>query len=103
MLTGDISAASAGAQTGSLLVGTFVAAVAYGYLFWRTGSLWAPWIAHFLNNITLNLVQVRGPTGELEPAMVMSVVVVIALAFITLVLAPIAERWKLPLLRPWSS
>lgn len=102
-LTGDASAAGVLAQTGSLLLGAFVAGLVYGYLFWRTDSLWAPWIAHFLNNTTLNLVQIRGTSGELQPAVVMSVVVVIALAFLALAINPIAKQLKLPHLRPWNA
>jgi membrane protease YdiL (CAAX protease family) len=102
-LTGDASAAGAFAQAGNLLLGTFVAGLVYGYLFWCTDSLWAPWIAHFLNNTTLNFVQVRGSTGEMQPAVVMSVVVVIALAFLALAISPIAKRLKLPHLLPWNA
>jgi membrane protease YdiL (CAAX protease family) len=94
-LNGESSAAGAAAQAGLLLLGTFVAGLVYGYLFRRTDSLWAPWIAHFVNNTILNLVQVQGPTGELQPAMVMSVVVVIALAFLAFAIKPIADRLKL--------
>lgn len=102
-LSGDASVAGVLAQTGSLLLGTFVAGLVYGYLFWRTDSLWTPWLAHFLNNTTLNLVQVRGSSGELQPAMVMSVVVVIALAFLALAINPIAKQRKLSRLRPWNA
>jgi membrane protease YdiL (CAAX protease family) len=102
-LAGEVSAASVLAQTLSLLLGTFVAALVYGYLFWRTDSLWAPWIAHFLNNTTLNLVQVRSASGELQPALVMSIVVVVALAFLAFAIAPIAKRLNLPHLRPWHA
>jgi membrane protease YdiL (CAAX protease family) len=102
-LTGDASAAGAFAQAGNLLLGTFVAGLVYGYLFWCTDSLWAPWIAHFLNNTTLNFVQVRGSTGEMQPAVAMSVVVVIALAFLALAISPIAKRLKLPHLLPWNA
>jgi membrane protease YdiL (CAAX protease family) len=102
-LTGDASTAGILAQTGSLLLGTFVAGLVYGYLFWLTGSLWTSWIAHFLNNTILNLVQVQGSSGGLQPAVVMSVVVVIALAFLALPLSLIAKRLKLPHLRPWNT
>jgi membrane protease YdiL (CAAX protease family) len=102
-LSGEVSAAGAAAQVASLLLGSFVAGLVYGFLFWRTDSLWASWIAHFLNNTTLNLVQVRGSSGELQPAMVMSVVAVIALVFLALAIDPIAKRLKLLYLRPWSS
>jgi uncharacterized protein len=102
-LNGDVSAAGALAQASLLLLGTFVAGLVYGYLFWRTGSLWAPWIAHFLNNTTLNLVQVQTAGGELQPAMVMSVVVVVALAFLVFTVEPLARRLALPHLRPWGA
>jgi membrane protease YdiL (CAAX protease family) len=102
-LAGGASLAGIVAQTASLLLGTFVAGLVYGYLFWRTDSLWAPWIAHFLNNTTLNLVQVQSASGELQPAMVMSVVVVVALAFLAFTIEPIARRLQLPRLRPWPA
>jgi len=101
VLSGDASTLGALAQGGLLLLGTFVAGLVYGYLFWRTDSLWAPWIAHFLNNTTLNLIQVRQPSGELEPAVVMSIVVVVALAFLAFAVGPIAKRLRLPHLQPW--
>jgi membrane protease YdiL (CAAX protease family) len=101
-LAGDVSTASLLAQAGSLLLGTFVAGLVYGYLFWRSGSLWAPWIAHLLNNTTLNLVQVQLSSGELQPPVVMSIVVVIALAFLALTIDPIAKRLKLQQLQPWN-
>jgi membrane protease YdiL (CAAX protease family) len=102
-LTGDVSAAGTVAQAGSLLLGTFVAGLVYGYLSWRTDSLWAPWIAHLLHNTTLNLMQVRGSSGDLQPAVVLSVVVVIALACLALAIAPLAKRLTLPRLRPWNA
>jgi uncharacterized protein len=102
-LSGDSSAAGAMAQGALLLLGTFVAALVYGYLFWRTDSLWAPWIAHFINNTTLNLVLVRSATGELQPAMVMSIVVVVALSLLVFAVAPIARRLKLAHLQPWGA
>jgi membrane protease YdiL (CAAX protease family) len=102
-LTGDASVPDVLVQSGSLLLGTFVAGLVYGYLFWLTDSLWASWIAHFLNNTTLNLVQVEASSGELQPAVVMSVVVVIALAFLVLAISPIVKRLKLPHLSPWNT
>jgi membrane protease YdiL (CAAX protease family) len=103
ILTGDSSAGEVLAQTFSLMTGTFVAGLVYGYLFWRTDSLWTPWIAHFLNNTTLNLVQIRDAAGTLQPAVVMSIVVVVALAFLVFAVGPVAKRLSLPRLRPWSA
>jgi uncharacterized protein len=90
-LTGNLSAAYVLAQAGPLLAGSLVAGLVYGYLFWRTGSLWAPVIAHFLNNTTLNLVQVQSAGAELQPAVVMSVVVVFAMALLVFAVEPLAK------------
>jgi len=102
-LTGDASLAGALAQGGLLVLGTFVAGLVYGYLFWRTDSLWAPLAAHFLNNTTLNLMQIRSVSGDLQPPTVMSIVVVVALALLVLVVGPLARRLRLPHLQPWGS
>lgn len=103
-LTGDVSAAGALAQAGLLALGTFVAGLVYGYLFWRTGSLWAPAIAHFLNNTTLNLVQVQTAGVELVPAVIMSVVVVVAMLLLAIIIVePLARRLALPHVRPWGT
>jgi membrane protease YdiL (CAAX protease family) len=103
MLSGDESVARALAQGGTLVLGTFVAGLVYGLLFWSTDSLWAPWIAHFINNTTLNLVLIREATGELAPAVVLSVIVVVVLAFLAFAVGPIARAWKLPQLRAWAA
>jgi len=102
-LTGDVSLGGAFARGGLLVLGTFVAGLVYGYLYWRTDSLWAPLVAHFINNTTLNLVQVRSATGELLPATLMSIVVVFALVLLVLAVEPIARRLNLPHLQPWGS
>ena len=102
-LTGDVSAIGALAQAGLLLLGTFVAGLVYGYLFWRTGSLWSPLIAHFLNNTILNLIQVQTSGGELQPAVILSVVVVVAMAILTFAVEPLARRLELPRLRAWGA
>ena len=67
-----------------MLLGTFVAALVYVCLFWRTLSLWAPFITLFLNNTILNFVQVQNPGLDLQPAVVLSIVVVLAMAVLFL-------------------
>jgi membrane protease YdiL (CAAX protease family) len=101
-LAGDVSLRGALARGGLLLLGTFVAGLIYGYLFWRTGSLWAPWAAHFVNNTILNLLQVRSAAGDLQPATLLSVVAVVVLALLVLALGPIVRRLHLPQLKPWG-
>ena len=102
-LTGETSGAGAVAQASLLLLGTFIAALIYGFLFWRTNSLWAPWFAHFLNNTILNFVQVQVTGGQQQPAMVMSVVVVAAIIVLAFAIGPIGKRLGLPQLGPWGT
>lgn len=102
-LSGDASGADAFAQACLLLSGAFIAGLVFGYLFWRTGSLWAPMIAHFLNNTMHNLLQIQGADGTLQPAVLLSVVVVAALALLAFAVEPVARRLALPHLRPWGA
>lgn len=101
-LIGDASAAEALAQGCLLLSGAFIAGLVFGYLFWRTDSLWAPMIAHFLNNTTHNLFQVQTAGVAMQPAVIMSVAVVVAMAILAFAVAPIATRLTLPHLLPWG-
>lgn len=100
-ISGDVSAAGAFAQAGFLLSGAFIVGLVFGYLFWRTGSLWAPMIAHFVNNTLHNFLQVQTDAG-LQPAVVMSVCVVVAMALLAIAVAPLARRLALPHLRTWD-
>ena len=91
-LHGDVSAGGAFAQAGLLLSGAFIAGLIFGYLFWRTGSLWAPMTAHFLNNIMHNILQIQTNSGDLQPATLISVAVVVAMAILIFAVKPLA-RW----------
>lgn len=101
-LRGDVSASGAFAQAGLLLTGAFIAGLIFGYLFWRTGSLWTPMIAHFLNNILHNLLQIQTSGGYMQPAVLMSVVVVVGMAILILAVKPLARLLALPHLMPWG-
>ncbi len=101
-LSGDASVGEAVAQASVLLSGAFLAGLVFGYLFWRTGSLWAPMIAHFLNNMMNNILHVQTTSGELHTPAILSVIVVVAMALLAFAVAPIAKRLALPRLRPWS-
>jgi membrane protease YdiL (CAAX protease family) len=101
-LSGDASAGDAFAQAGLLLSGALIAGLVFGYLFWRTGSLWAPMIAHFLNNTFHNLLHIQSADGTLQPAIALSVVAVVAMALLALAVGPFARRLALPHLRAWG-
>jgi uncharacterized protein len=100
-LSGAISGAEAFSQGCVLIFGAFIAGIVFGYLFWRTDSLWAPMIAHFLNNILHSLMQIENSVGDLQPTALLPVIVVVATACLTFGVDPIAARLGLVRLRPW--
>lgn len=102
-LIGDVSATGALSQAGLLLSGAFIAGLVFGYMFWRTGSLWASMIAHFLNNMIHNLLQIQNIDGDLQPAALLSVVAVVALAILAFAAEPLARLMALPHLKPWGA
>jgi membrane protease YdiL (CAAX protease family) len=53
-------------EAATLLVGTSLIGVLYGYLYLKTGNLWAPWTAHTINNTVLNLLHVQ-TADSLDP------------------------------------
>lgn len=102
-LTDETSLAGAAGEASLLLLGTFIAALVYGFLFGCTNSLWAPWFAHFLNNTILNFVQVQDVGGQAQPAMVMSVVAVAVIIVLAFAIGPIGKRLGLRQLGPWGT
>jgi hypothetical protein len=55
-----------------------------------------------MNNTILNLIHVKTATGELQPAVLLSIVSVTALAFAPVVVRPVADRLRLSTLRAWT-
>jgi uncharacterized protein len=92
-LSGGISVGEAFTQAAFLLSGAFIAGLVFGYLFWRTASLWAPMAAHFLNNILHGLLQVQNNAGDLQSAVLLPVVAVIAMAILTPAVGPLSSRF----------
>jgi membrane protease YdiL (CAAX protease family) len=74
----------------------------WGYMFLKTGSLWACWIAHTLTNGTLNLLHTVTDTG-LDAGMSLrmtgySIVALVGLLFVRY----LTKRFRLPELQPWG-
>lgn len=67
-----------------------ISGLAYGYLYLATGNLWAPWLAHTLNNPTLNLVHTDTSSGLDAGVGVRNVVIVLGLAVVVLIMRVLA-------------
>ena len=99
------SAGQAATQALTLLVGTSISGIVYGYLYLKTDNLWAPFLAHTINNSIFNVLFIRTSAGlqsGLEFGPFLAVFLIGHLALI-LVFRYAARRWELPEVRPWGA
>ena len=103
LVAGRIDVAAALSESITILVASTLSGLVWGYMFLKTDSLWTSWIAHMINNSTLNLLHIR-TTGGLDAG--------IALLYPVLALACLAllfwikgwARWlHMPELTPWGA
>ena len=95
--TGEILFAVFSNSVPQLLMG-----VIWGYLFLKTGNLWAPWIAHVLANSAGNLLHITSLNGlDSGFAIRMSIYTVAAMLCMFLV-KHLAERYRMSEVKPWG-
>jgi membrane protease YdiL (CAAX protease family) len=74
----------------------------WGYFYLKTDSLWVPWIAHFLNNTTFNLVHITTTGGlDSDPAIRGPASLLVALLSMFLVKYA-SDRFRMPEVKPWG-
>jgi membrane protease YdiL (CAAX protease family) len=94
---GGIAAAAFGQFMPMLLIG-----LVWGYFYLKTGSLWVPWVFHFLNNSVLNLLHITTTDG-LDSGSAMRGPVCLIVALLSMFLVKIwAERFQMPEVKPWG-
>lgn len=77
LITGKLTLEAAMLEAGGLVLTTTAAGLLFGYLFYKTDSLWAPWLAHTIHNSALNLVHIRTVAGlDADMGLVIPVLVV---------------------------
>ena len=93
-----------------IFIGSGIIGLVFGYLYYKTNSLWTPWIAHFVNNSILNFfyIQVDGELNSLLSISRQEFIILLALYFIGLFLLIIwtryfSRRFKMQNIRPWNS
>jgi membrane protease YdiL (CAAX protease family) len=75
---------------------------AWGYFYFKTGSLWVPWVAHLLNNTIFNLLHVTTVEG-LDSGLAIAGPVSMVVTLLTMFLVKyLAERHQMPEVRPWG-
>lgn len=100
-LTGKATLIGTLAEAALLGSGTLVSGFAYGYLYYRTGSLWAPWLAHTLNNTAFNLVHLQTSAG-LGTGLLLQIVAVAGLLPVMALTKFLSAAWNLPGIKPWG-
>ncbi len=105
LLSGRASLGEAAFEAFSLLLATGIAGVVCGYLYHKTGNLWGPFLAHFINNSIMNVLFIRTAEGLQAGTDFIPFVVVLLVG--NLALIPVigwwAKRLKLPEVEPWGS
>ena len=103
LVTGDITAGTAATEAIGLVVTTTAAGLVFGYLFFKTGSLWAPWLAHTIHNSAFNLVHIRTVEGLDADMGVLIPVLICGYILLVVWTKLLADRISLPSLEPWVS
>lgn len=71
-----------------IMAATAISGYVFGSLYVQTGSLWAPWVAHTINNSMFNLVHIRtAETGDPDVFILQAVVVLGIMGIVPLVRA----------------
>lgn len=74
----------------------------WGYIFLKTGNLWAPWIAHTLTNSALNLLHTVTESG-LDGGISLRMTAFSIIALLGMLLVKyLAKRFALPEVQPWK-
>lgn len=79
----------------------FLLGLVWGYLFLKTGNLWAAWTAHTLTNTALNFLHIATAEG-LDSGISIRMAVYCAIAMLGMFLVKLlAEQWQMPVVAPW--
>jgi membrane protease YdiL (CAAX protease family) len=102
LVAGQTDLATAISQATIIVLGSTISGLLYGYLYLRTDSLWAPWLAHAINNSTFNLLHIRTIEGlDADIGALYGIVAIGYLAFLLWTkLWP--KRLHMAELRPWE-
>jgi membrane protease YdiL (CAAX protease family) len=101
-MAGRIDLATAVSQAVPWVLGATISGLAYGYLFLKTDSLWAPWTMHTVNNTLLNLVHIRTAEGLDANTGILYAMVAVGYLASLLWTKVWAKRLRMPELGPWG-
>jgi membrane protease YdiL (CAAX protease family) len=94
---GGIATAAFGQFMPMLLIG-----LVWGYFYLKTGSLWVPWVFHFLNNSVFNLLHITTVDG-LDSGFSIRGPMYMVVALLSMFLVKVlAERFQMAEVKPWG-
>lgn len=101
-IRGQATAGEAIAEAGFLMVATTVGGLIFGYLYYRTDSLWTAFFAHLIDNATFlffHIQIVNSLNAETE------IIMLSRIGFLSLVILAwiVAKRFNLPTLKAWEA
>jgi membrane protease YdiL (CAAX protease family) len=101
---GQATAGEAAAEAASLLIFTTVGGLVFGYLYYRTGSLWTAVFAHLLDNAIPLFFHIQ-TASSLNAETDILFFLLGRIGFIALVILAwiVAKRSNLPSLKPWGA
>jgi membrane protease YdiL (CAAX protease family) len=103
LVYGHADLAAVATEAVIIVVASTVSGLAYGYLFLKTDSLWAPWIAHTISNTTLNLLHIQTSGGLDAGTALLGPVLTVGYLLLLLWTKAWAERLRMPELKPWGA
>jgi membrane protease YdiL (CAAX protease family) len=104
LLDGEVGIGQVALEAISLLTGTVIAGIVYGYLYHKTDNLWSPFLGHTINNGIFNVLFIRTAVG-LQSGLDFGLFIGIFLIGFLLLIPVIrifADRQKMPEVKPWG-
>ena len=102
-MTGEADLGGAISASIIMLIATGICGFAMGYLYLKTDSLWAPWLAHTINNSVQNLVHIQTIDGLDSDMMVFQIALTLGLVAVLPLYRAFARRYRMPEVRPWGN
>jgi membrane protease YdiL (CAAX protease family) len=70
----------------------------WGYMYFKTNSMWVPWISHVINNATLNLLPINTLPGMDSGSMIYTILTLLSMFIIKF----LAEKFQMEEVQPWQ-
>jgi membrane protease YdiL (CAAX protease family) len=103
LVYGHADLAAVASEAVIIVLASTVSGLAYGYLYLKTDSLWAPWIAHTISNTTLNLLHIQTSAGLDAGTALLGPVLTVGYLLLLVWTKVWAKRLRMPELKPWGA